>query len=149
MLKFEQEYKSITDADVRAVENLIGSKLPDNYKKFMLKCNGAGVPIEFEGNYKFPVNGNLYTFENFLPIKNGYGTDNKEGTIESYYNHKISIFHPQYLVIGHATEGVILMGIDKGNHGQIFLNEEGAEIYKIRNSFIELVESMEAHPWEY
>ncbi|EIT87191.1 hypothetical protein A374_01494 [Fictibacillus macauensis ZFHKF-1] len=45
MIEFEYSYQQITSEDIKNFENQFSVKLPLDYKKFLLQCNG-GKPVK-------------------------------------------------------------------------------------------------------
>lgn len=148
MIEFDQDFKSITAADIRNAESLIGTKLPQDYVKHMLKYNGGSVP-PIECDYIYREKDRDLRFTGFMPIKYGYGTNDEDGTVEKFHKLHHPLWHPKLLVIGAMDNGVISMGIVKENYGQIFHNYSDEEPYKLCDTFTELIENIEDEPWEY
>lgn len=133
---FEQTEKELTEAEILNFENLINTKLPNDFISHYLLYNGGYPPFEkVEGvKHQFTING-------FMPIK--YGSLPIEKVIEDYK--KSGIFFENKIPFAYDNGGnIYLMASEQTDYGKVyiaeveFLNDENHE-HLVSNSFSEFL----------
>ncbi len=134
MKEFDIDYDLINEGELRETEELIGSKLPSDYREHMLKFNGGTVPLGKE--YIFDFKNNELFLEGFHQIKFG------EGKLESYYSRKHSFLFPSLLPIGTIEGGFLALGYREGNYGKVYCYFSDKEPFEISSSFSNFINSL-------
>lgn len=139
-MDFKTKYQKITEGELFAFESLLkGKKLPEDYKKHMLKYNG-GYPI---GDYVgFDHEGDFVLLEYLNPIKYG-GT-----TMEDYLGMD-TVLPIGHIAIGIISGGRLSMSLNAEKYGEVYVSYEDAIPTKVSNSFIEFVGKLNDEEYEY
>ncbi len=114
MLEFNTYGEVITEQDIESFEGLIGSDLPEDYKKHMLKYNEGSVP--WEKQYELSFNGEEIILATFHKLKSNEGS-----TLEAYYSRKHDFLYPKLLPIGTIEGGYLAMGYQIENKGEVYV----------------------------
>lgn len=130
MKKFDNDFNEISKADIQRIEQLIGSKLPNDYKNHMMNYNGGSVPLW--KNYYFEFQDDSITLGRFHTIS----------SLENYFNKRLSFLYPKLLSIGSVNGGSLAIGYQNENFGNIYVYFSDEGPHKIANSFTEFIESL-------
>jgi hypothetical protein len=128
--------KCLKDNDcLNVFEKLIGSKLPNSYRTFLIDING-GIP--FKKYFLYNNTGSL--------IKCFFGiTNEKDFDIVRFYNHYKNLI-PEYLLpIGEDDGGnILMMAISGKDYGKLFFLDHEQPICLLANSFEEFINSLKS-----
>lgn len=133
MIKLNEANKAISLSDLSKIEENLGSKLPNDYKKFLSFSNG-GVPV----NNIFPVpsDGDAVLNE-FFPIE----------LTKSFFDDFVIHLDKTYLKIADDASGnLVLMSIDD-SRSEIYysdLERNDRSLTKLSNSFSDFLASFQS-----
>ncbi|MGB0881097.1 MAG: SMI1/KNR4 family protein [Polaribacter sp.] len=134
-VKFEREEKKISPKELEAFEELLikkDLKLPEDYKKHMLKYNGGSPDDSCEWHLDSRVE-----FFDFTSIK--YGDYTME---EKFLISRRDVLPESDIYIGDILGGHLCMSLSKENHGAIYAFFPDGERIDICNSFTEFVNGL-------
>lgn len=139
MIQFEIENELISSTELQEFETkLNGLKLPEDYKKHMLKYNG-GITVE---NYVWNKDENII-FMYFSPIKYG------DWTMEERYSvDRIDVLPKNDIYIGEIRGGSLCMSLGE-NHGAIYAFYSDGERVHLASSFTEFINGLVAKDYNY
>lgn len=134
MINFDKDYEAISSSDIEKVENLIGARLPDDYKKHMLEFNGGSVPLD--KNYVFHFGENELDFSRFHQMKH------EDGTVEEYFSHKHDFLYPNLISIGTTVEGHLALRIKGNDKGGIYFYSSDSGPIQLTKSFADFINAL-------
>lgn len=132
MIEFKTRNELITNFELKEFEQkLNGLKLPEDYKKHMLKYNGGGANEDYAWN-----SNDKFEFASFHPIK--YGSSTMENGLIARNN----VLPETDIYIGYILTGSLCMSLGE-NHGAIYAFFSDGERINLASSFTEFVEGLE------
>jgi hypothetical protein len=159
-LKFRESASGHSENDLVKVENVIGARLPADYRSMLLSTNGGYVAesneyFNFHGSPAAEVFGSGFVLEEILPLRDA---EYPAGELLEYVECFAGRIPAHTIPIGRNAFGdLVLLGFHKPEIGTVYVWDHEHEglagtkrtfknVYRVAASFSEFVENLTVYP---